>query len=177
LREADDRYDIWGAGPLRIVAVKVAWLWIGPARSRRPLDLGASAALVVGGLLVLWSGGIHFHLWQSVGYKHLATIGPLFLLQSIGALVVGLLLLVMRRVWAALLGAGFALSTLAGFLISVTHGLFGFQDSWEAPFAKQAFAIEIAIVVILSIAGALCLAGAGSAPSTTTHASPVGTSS
>jgi hypothetical protein len=156
--------------------VRLTPLWIGPGRSRRPVDLGASLALVVGGLLVLWSGGIHYHLWQSVGYKHLPTIGPLFLLQSIGAVVVGLLVIAVRRVWTALLGIGFAVSTIAGFLISVAHGLFGFKDSWDAPFGKQAFTIEIAIIAVLSIAGALCLAGASSAPSSTTRTNPVGTS-
>jgi hypothetical protein len=90
--------------------------------------------------------------------------------------VVGLLVIAVRRVWTALLGIGFAVSTIAGFLISVAHGLFGFKDSWDAPFGKQAFTIEIAIIAVLSIAGALCLAGASSAPSSTTRTNPVGTS-
>ena len=41
------------------------------------------------------------------------------------------------------MGIGFALATMAGFLISVEHGLFGFTDSWAAPFAGLAFTIEI----------------------------------
>ena len=70
---------------------------------------------------------------------------------------------------------GFSLSTIGGFLISVDHGLFGFKDSWDAPFGKQAFGIELSIVVVLALAGALCLAG--SASSQTTRATPAGSSS
>jgi hypothetical protein len=155
--------------------MKTERLWVGPGTSRRPVDLATTLALVVGGLLVLWSSYIHFHLWDSVGYRHIATIGPLFLLQSIAGAILGLMVLVVRRLWIAVLGVGFSLSTIAGFLISVDHGLFGFKESWAAPFAKQAFGIELSIVVVLALAGALCLAG--SASSSTTRATPAGISS
>ena len=111
----------------------------------------------MGGLLIVWSSYIHFHLWQKVGYRHIPTIGPLFLVQSIAGLVVGLTVIAARRVWVAILGAGFAASTMVGFLITVEHGLFGFKDGWSAPFAQQAFAIEIATIVVLALAGLLCL--------------------
>ena len=115
---------------------------------------------MVGGLLLLWSSFIHFHLWSETnGYRSIATIGPLFLLQSVSGLVVGLGVIAVRRLWAALLGLGFALVTLAGFLISVDHGLFGFKDSWLAPFAQQAFGIEVAAVVVFGVAAGLCLIG------------------
>lgn len=117
---------------------------------------------MVAGLLIIWSSYIHFHLWQSLGYRHIATIGPLFLLQSIGGLLIGLLIIASRRVWAAVLGAGFAISTMIGFLISVENGLFGFKDTWSAPFAHQAFALEIAIIGVCIVAGALCLLGSTS---------------
>jgi len=71
---------------------------------------------------------------------------------------------VLRRLWVALIGAGFAVATLAGFLITVEHGLFGFKDSWQAPFAHQAFVIELAAIVVLGAAAALCFVG--SAPRT-----------
>jgi hypothetical protein len=147
----------------------------GPRRSRSPQHLAASVAFVAGGLLIIWSSYIHFHLWDETdGYRTIKTIGPLFLLQSIAGLVLGLVVIVARRVWAAVLGAGFGLATMAGFLISVSHGLFGFKDSWSAPFAHEAFILEIAIVVVLAIAGALSLAG--SAPTLTAGPTPTGTS-
>jgi hypothetical protein len=128
----------------------------GPGRSRRLRDLVADLVFAVGGLLLVWSAAIHYHLWDD-GYRSIATIGPLFLLQSIAGLVIGLGVAVVRRLWAALAGIGFALATLAGFLISVVHGLFGFEETWLAPFAQQAFALEVAAVVVLALAAVLCL--------------------
>ena len=147
----------------------------GPKQSSQLAGLAATVAFVVGGLLLVWSSYIHFHLWNSEGYRHIATIGPLFLLQSIAGLVLGVLLIAIRRVWAALLGMGFALSTLAGFLISVEHGLFGFKDSWQAPFANQAFAIELTAAAILGVGGAIC--AAGWAPFSSADEDPAGLSS
>ncbi len=158
----------------RMTGMRISFLWAGPGRSTRPAALATTLAFVAGSALVMWSAAVHLDLWDS-GYRSIATIGPLFLLQSIGGIVLGLLILAVRRVWAAILGIGFALSTMAGFLLSVVHGLFGFQDSWEAPFATQAFAIEIAAIVVLALAGALCLAR--SAPPSTTRTTPVGISS
>jgi hypothetical protein len=128
----------------------------GPGRSRKLRDLVADLVFVVGGLLLVWSAAVHYDLWND-GYRSIATIGPLFLLQSIAGLVIGLGVIVVRRLWAALVGIGFAVATLAGFLISVVHGLFGFEETWLAPFAQQAFALEIAAVVVLALAAVLCL--------------------
>ncbi len=146
----------------------------GPGRSRRPVDLGATAAFAAGGLLLVWSAYIHFHLWHEPGgYRSIPTIGPLFLLQSIAGLVIGIAVVAARRLWAALIGIGFALATMAGFLISVAHGLFGFKDSWVAPFAKEAFTIEVVAAVVLVIAAALCLIG--SAPRVRSGSTPART--
>ena len=111
----------------------------------------------MGGLLLVWSAYIHVRLWKSEGYRHIPTIGPLFILQSTVGMVIGVAVVAVRRVWVAVLGAGFAISTMAGFLLSVEVGLFGFQDTWSAPFAKQAFLIESASIVALIVAAALCL--------------------
>jgi hypothetical protein len=128
----------------------------GPGRSRRLRDLVTDLVFAVGALLLVWSAVIHYHLWDD-GYRSIATIGPLFLLQSIAGVVIALGVAVVRRLWAALAGIGFALATLAGFLISVVHGLFGFEETWLAPFAQQAFALEVASVVVLGLAAVLCL--------------------
>jgi hypothetical protein len=152
--------------------MKLTPLWAGPGRSTQPADLAATLAFVVGGGLIVWSGAIHLDLWNS-GYRSIATIGNLFMAQFVGGLLVGLLVIAVRRVWAAIVGLGFALSTIGGFLLSVRYGLFSFKDSWDAPFAKEAFALELSIVVVMAVAGALCLVR--SAPSM--RPTPVGTSS
>src|SRR5580704_19119647 len=91
----------------------------GPGRPTTASAIAATVALLAGGLLLVWSAYIHFHLWQTVGYKHIPTIGPLFIVQSIAGLVLGLTVVAVRRVWAAILGMGFALSTIGGFLLTV----------------------------------------------------------
>jgi hypothetical protein len=150
-------------------------LLIGPGRSRRPVDLAATVAFVLGGVLLIWSAYIHFHLWSETdGYSSIPTIGPLFLMQSIAALVIGIGVMVIRRLWAAAIGIGFAVSTIAGFLLSVAVGLFGFKDSWLAPFAKEAFTIEILAVAALVAAAVLCLAG--TVPNARAGSTPAGTS-
>jgi hypothetical protein len=151
-----------------------ALLAAGPGRSRRPLDLSATVAFVAGGALLIWSASIHFHLWSETdGYRSIATIGPLFLVQSIAGLLIGIGVVAVRRLWAAVIGVGFALTTIAGFLVTVAVGLFGFKDSWLAPFAKQAFVIEILAVVVLAAAAALCLVG--SSPRARAGITPAGT--
>ena len=150
-------------------------LGVGPGRSHRPVDLAATAAFALGGVLLIWSAYVHFHLWNETdGYSTIPTIGPLFLLQSIAGLVIGIGVVVVRRVWAALVGLGFALSTLAGFLLSVAVGLFGFKDSWLAPFAKESFTIEILAAAVFVASGVLCLAG--TVPDARAGSTPAGTS-
>ncbi len=137
--------------------MKIDPLLFGPRRLTKPTRWVAAVAFVGGGLLLVWSAYIHVRLWKSEGYRHIPTIGPLFIVQSILGMVIGVAVAVVRRVWAAVLGAGFAVSTMAGFLLSVAVGLFGFQDTWSAPFAKEAFLIEATSIVALIVAGALCL--------------------
>ena len=139
----------------------------GPRRLVLVARVSATAGFVVGGLLIVWSSYIHFRLWQAVGYRHIPTIGPLFLVQSIAGFVLGLLVIAVRRVWTAVLGVGFAGSTLVALLISVHHGLFGFKDTWAAPYAHLAFVIEILTIATLILAGTLCV----SAPKSSSTAS------
>jgi hypothetical protein len=128
---------------------------------KSPPTKAPGVAFLVGGVLIVWSSYIHFHLWHDLGYRQIPTIGWLFLTQSIVGLLIGLTILIVRRVWAGVLGIGFSLATMVGFLISVNHGLFGFKDSGSAPFAHQALAIEIATIAVLGVALVLCLIGPG----------------
>jgi hypothetical protein len=130
-----------------------------PGPATTPTGAAATVAFIAGGILIIWLSYIHFHLWQSVGYRRIPTIGPLFLVQSIAGLLIGLLTMAVRRAWTAVLGAGFAVATLAGFLISVGVGLFGFKDSWSAPDAHLAVLVELVALAVFVFAGVLCLVG------------------
>jgi hypothetical protein len=131
----------------------IAPLWRRPSGRQ---SLVGTAGFVIGGALLIWSSYIHFHLWDSLGYRHIPTIGPLFAAQFVAALVIGVASVVVRRLWVALVGLGFAVSTIAGFVISVSNGLFNFKDSWYAPDAKLAFGVELAAAAIFLATAAVC---------------------
>ena len=82
---------------------------------------------VAGAALLAATGGIHLDLYLT-GYRSVPTIGWLFLLQVIAAFGLALAVLVTGSWLAAAAGAGFALATLGGYLLSVWIGLFGFRE-------------------------------------------------
>lgn len=110
--------------------------------------------MVAGGVLLVASSAIHLHLFFN-GYRQIPTIGQLFVFQAVVGTASGLLAVVARRLAPTLLAAAFAVATLGGFLLSVNVGLFGFKDSWSAPLAVPAFAIELASATLLLLAAAL----------------------
>jgi predicted lipoprotein with Yx(FWY)xxD motif len=88
---------------------------------------------VVGSGLLFATAAIHLDLYVT-GYRTIPTIGWLFLLQVIAAFALALAVLaipsrfVIASRLAAAAGAGFALATLGGYLLSVWIGLFGFKE-------------------------------------------------
>jgi hypothetical protein len=118
--------------------------------------------LACAGLLV-WVAAIHLHLW-SEGYRHIPTIGPLFLADAVGGFVLAALLLVWPSPLTGLLGAGFMVSTLVGLILSINIGLFGFQESIGASFVVESILLEsIGAAALLTWAGL-----AAASPSTPT---------
>ena len=103
---------------------------------------------------VVVSAVVHLYLWQD-GMKTLDVVGPAFLLNGIGGLVLGVLVLVWRH-WLPLLGAvGFGVATLTAFLISTTPGgFFGVHEQWVG-WAVWASAISEIGAIVLGIAALL----------------------
>ena len=95
-------------------------MW-GTSLPRRSLIGIAGAALLVA------TGAIHLDLYLT-GYRTIPTIGWLFLLQVIAAFVLAAVIAVTGNWLAAAAGAGFAISTLGGYLLSLRVGLFGFRE-------------------------------------------------
>src|SRR5712691_2397967 len=113
------------------------------------------ALRLAGGGLLMAAGAIHLDLYLT-GYRTIPTIGWLFLLQVIAAFGLGLAVLAIggRRAGiagrlAAAAGAGFALATLGGYLLSVWTGLFGFHEV-RTTAGIVAGVIEIATFTVLA---------------------------
>jgi hypothetical protein len=96
------------------------------AINRSQLALDLSRGLAVAGVLL--SADVHFDLWYANSFREIDTIGPLFLLNAIGGLLIGLVLLCWRHWLPALAAAGFGAATLVAFYLSVTIGLFNFKE-------------------------------------------------
>ena len=114
--------------------------------------------IAAGAVCVLGSGVIHLYLWgKQYGYRSIPTIGPLFLLQGIVSILIGLATIISRRLVVVIVAAGLLVVSFCSLIIAVEHGLFGFQDSWYAPYAKTTLYEEIAGAVLL-LAAAVALA-------------------
>jgi hypothetical protein len=122
--------------------------------------------LIAGGAAcAVYSGYIHLYLWgrQQFPYRDIPTIGPLFLIQGIAAIVIGLLVIASRRLGAVLVGAGLLVACAAALVIDVEVGMFGFKDSWSVPYVKSTLYEEIVGAVLLLVAaGAIAWSGGGS---------------
>ena len=124
--------------------------------------------VVAAGLLAA-TGAIHLDLYLT-GYRTIPTIGWLFLLQVISAFVLAAAVLVSGSRLVALAGAGFGLATLAGYLLSIWFGLFGFKEI-RTTAGIVAGVIEIAtfaVLAFLAAAPAASPAAAGGAAARST---------
>ncbi|HEX3841703.1 MAG TPA: hypothetical protein VHU85_12980 [Acidimicrobiales bacterium] len=113
--------------------------------------LPISLLFFAGAVLVALSAFIHLHLW-STGYRQIHTIGPLFLLQAIAGFMVAVAVAGSRHYLIAAAGASFVAGTIAGLVVSVEVGLFGFRDSFSAPYATSSLVVEGLAVVMLASA-------------------------
>jgi predicted lipoprotein with Yx(FWY)xxD motif len=120
-----------------------------PARDWRTVTLRVAGA----GLLIA-TGAIHLDLYLT-GYRSIPVIGWLFLLQVIAAFGLALAVLaipsrlaIASRL-AAAAGAGFALATLGGYLLSVWIGLFGFTEV-RTTAGIAAAVVEVAAFAVLA---------------------------
>jgi predicted lipoprotein with Yx(FWY)xxD motif len=117
------------------------------------------ALRLAGGGLLIATGAIHLDLYLT-GFRNIPTIGWLFLLQVITGFALGLAVLATGSRLAAAAGAGFALATLGGYLLSLWFGLFGFKEV-RTTAGIVAGVIEIAAAAAL---GVLALAPSPATP-------------
>jgi hypothetical protein len=103
---------------------------------------------------VLVSAAVHFYLWLDFAKDDGGFLGPSFLLNAVGGLVIAVLLVAWRHWLPAFLALGFGASTLLAFVLSTTVGLFGVTASWTGWAVWTAAAAEVVAIVT----GALLLA-------------------
>jgi len=78
---------------------------------------------------VLISAAVHLQMWFD-GVRD-QSVGPAFMVNAVGGLVIAVLLVVWRSWPPLLLAVGFGASTLGAFIIASTAGLYGVHTDWE----------------------------------------------
>jgi hypothetical protein len=124
--------------------------WLAASVAARRGDGMALGAVVAAAILMICSGLIHLHLWD-IAYRHVATLGPLFMVQAVAALVGAVVLVVARVVVVALACIALMLGTVVGFILADTVGIFGFTLPVVTGWAYEALVAELVSAVLLAL--------------------------
>jgi hypothetical protein len=95
---------------------------------------------------VLASAAIHLTLWFQ-GMRDVHLIGPAFLVNIAGGVVIAVLLVRWRHWAPGLLSACFGTATLGAFTLASTVGLFGDHEKWGGFYVFSAAGVEILAVL------------------------------
>jgi hypothetical protein len=112
-----------------------------------------AALLSAAAALMLASGLIHLYLWH-LAYRHVATLGPLFLVQAVAALLLAASLPTARRGFLLLAALALMAGTIVGFILVTTVGLFGFTLTTVTGWAVAALATEVGAIITLTAVAA-----------------------
>jgi predicted lipoprotein with Yx(FWY)xxD motif len=130
--------------------------WRGQPRGwlpvRSPGQFRRLGLRLAGAGLLAATGAIHLDLYLT-GYRSIPVIGWLFLLQVITAFALAAAVLAAGSRLIAAAGAGFALATLGGYLLSIWAGLFGFKEI-RTTAGIVAGVIEVAAFAALAVLAA-----------------------
>jgi hypothetical protein len=133
--------------------LQAGWRVASPHHTKFRVDrlnlIGLSLRVAAVALLseVIW---IHLHLWQE-GYKHIPTIGPLFLVGGFSVLAAAAVLLMWPSRLIGLLALVVDLGILASLITSINVGLFGFKESLSGPFVVESIVIEVLAAATLTL--------------------------
>jgi hypothetical protein len=123
---------------------------LGSPGAGRGGDVVVLGAVVAAATPMVCSGLIHIHLWD-IAYRHVATLGPLFLVQAIAALVLAVVLVVTRAVVVAVACILLMVGTLVGFVLADTVGIFGFTLPEVTGWAYEALIAELLSAALLTM--------------------------
>jgi hypothetical protein len=118
--------------------------------------------VAAGAATIVASAVVHLYLWDKEdGYRAVPTIGPLFLLQGVAGCLLGPVMLVFRRVITDTAGAVYLAMSLGALYLSINGGLFGFDETLNAPWVKFSLVDEI-VGLAACVAAAAITVGSGS---------------
>ena len=101
---------------------------------------------------VLLSAVVHLFLWAD-GMKTVPVVGPAFLVNGVGGIVLGIVLLAWPHPLPLLGAIAFGLGTLGAFLISTTSGgFFGVHETWSGVPEQLSAWSEIGAIVLAVLA-------------------------
>jgi hypothetical protein len=118
------------------------------------LGLAGSIALWAAAALMVVSGLVHLYLWH-LAYRHVATLGPLFLVQAVAAVVLAGALAAFRRGLFLVAAIGLMAGTIVGFILVTTVGLFNFTLRTITGWADLALVVEAGALVGLLVGARL----------------------
>jgi hypothetical protein len=118
-------------------------------RDTYPLGM-ARCIQVALALLVAAAGAIHLYLYFDY-FHRVHVVGALFLVNAALGLLIGAALLVRRDRLGLLTALGYAVGTLAGFVVSTHSGLFGYHERFWGSWQEAAGGIEIAAAFLAAL--------------------------
>jgi hypothetical protein len=101
-------------------------------------------------LLVAAAGAIHLYLYFDY-FHRVHVVGVLFLVNATAGLLIGALLLVRRDRFVLLAAFGYAIGTLAGFVVSTRWGLFDYHERFWGSWQEAAGGIELAAALLAAL--------------------------
>ena len=119
-----------------------------PLVQRRGLYQATVVMRIISAALLAEVGYIHWHLWQE-GYRLIHISGPLFLVDGIAGYVLAAAIIVWAAPLTGFLAAGFNVVTIAGLVISLAVGLFGFHESIHAAYVVESLIVESLAAIML----------------------------
>ena len=116
--------------------------------ARRPV---AWAARAITAAAVLVSALVHLYLWDD-GMRVVDVVGPAFLVNGVGGIVIAVAVLAWRHWLPLLAAAGFGAATLGAYVMSRTVGLAGVRETITTPEAVVSAVVEVLAVVFAAVA-------------------------
>ena len=112
---------------------------------------------ILSAVLLLAVGGIHlFLVFNGVG----GTLGVLFVLNAVAAIVLAIGMVVLRgrlAKLASVLSLLFLIASLASLLLALTVGLFGIREVWTFTLVPQTVVVDAIGIVVLAITTVVAL--------------------